>query len=84
VNKTVVPNGKPVRNRVVKGVRRVEFQPSTRIEDVELDPEVVPQLCANITMVAMRYKKKNAIHNTGHASHAIMSTIKLPRGVAKG
>jgi hypothetical protein len=63
-------------------VRMSKFQPSTGMGEVELDPVAVSQLRAYITTVAHLYKNNNAFHNFEHASHVVMSTVKLLKRVA--
>jgi hypothetical protein len=63
-------------------VRIVEFQPDVGTGEVDLDPMVVSQLRTYITTVAHLYRNSKAFHNFEHASHVIMSTVKLLQRVA--
>jgi hypothetical protein len=71
-----------VRNQVVAIVRMPKFKPDTPTREVEIDPFVVSQLRMYITKVANLYRNDNAFHNFEHASHVIMSTVKLLQRVA--
>jgi 3'5'-cyclic nucleotide phosphodiesterase/Adenylate and Guanylate cyclase catalytic domain len=83
VNEIVFPDGSSVRSQVVAAVTMPEFQPSTvATREVDLDPDVVSQLRMYITTVANLYRNNNAFHNFEHASHVIMSTVKLLQGIA--
>jgi hypothetical protein len=82
VNESFLPDGASVRSQVVATVRMPEFHRVTETGDVELDPVVVSQLRMYITTVANLYRNKNAFHNFEHASHVIMSTVKLLQRVA--
>jgi hypothetical protein len=82
VNESVIPDGESVRNQVVATIRMPEFQTVTYNKDAELDPAVVFQLRKYITTVAHLYRNNNAFHNFEHASHVVMSTVKLLHRVA--
>jgi hypothetical protein len=73
----LLQDGASVRDQIVASVRMPEFQPGPATTEVELDPVVVSQLRMYITTVANLYSSNNAFHNFEHASHVIMSTIKL-------
>jgi hypothetical protein len=78
----LLQDGASVRDQIVASVRMPEFQPGPAIQEVELDPVVVSQLRMYITTVANLYSSNNSFHNFEHASHVIMSTIKLLQRVA--
>jgi hypothetical protein len=59
-----------------------EFQPCVGTGEVDLDPMVMSQRRTYITTVAHFYRNSNAFHNFEHASHVIMSTVKLLQRVA--
>jgi hypothetical protein len=82
VNETILPEGSSVRDQVVAAVKMPEFQPSTETREVDLTSGVVSQLRTYITSVANLYKNNNSFHNFEHASHVIMSTVKLLQRVA--
>jgi hypothetical protein len=82
VNETIIPDGTSVRNNFVAAVRMAEFQPCVGTWEVDLDPMVMSQLRTYITTVAHLYRNSNAFHNFEHASHVIMSTVKLLQRVA--
>jgi hypothetical protein len=82
VNETIIPDGTSVRNNFVAAVRMADFQPCVGTGEVDLDPMVVSQLRTYITTVAHLYRNSNAFHNFEHASHVIMSTVKLLQRVA--
>ncbi|KAG7359286.1 adenylate and guanylate cyclase catalytic domain containing protein [Nitzschia inconspicua] len=82
VDTVIIPDGSSVRDQAVASVRMPEFEPASVMEDFELDSEVVAQLRMYITTVANLYRSSNPFHNFEHASHVIMSTIKLLQRVA--
>jgi hypothetical protein len=49
---------------------------------VRLDSEVTDQLRGYISAIAEMYHSKNGFHNFDHASHVIMSTVKLLQRIA--
>jgi 3'5'-cyclic nucleotide phosphodiesterase len=82
VNEHIVPDGTSVRKQVVASVKMPEYQPCTRTGPMDLDPVVLSELRMYITTVANLYRNNNAFHNFEHASHVIMSTVKLLQRVA--
>jgi hypothetical protein len=74
--------GSSIRNQVVATVRMPKFKPDNQTREVELDPGAVSQLRMYIAKVANLYRNENAFHNFEHASHVIMSTVKLLQRVA--
>lgn len=48
----------------------------------QLDPKVVTQLRDYVTKIASFYHADNGFHNFAHASHVIMSTVKLLQRIA--
>jgi hypothetical protein len=49
---------------------------------VKLNSDVINQLRSYITAIAEMYHSKNGFHNFDHASHVIMSTVKLLQRIA--
>jgi hypothetical protein len=82
VTEAIVREGASVRDQVVVAVKMPEFKAITGTGDAELDPVVVSQLRAYITTMAHLYRNNNAFHNFEHASHVIMSTVKLLQRIA--
>jgi hypothetical protein len=82
VNESILGDGASVRDHVVATVQMPDFQPAIGSGEVEVDPVVVCQLRMYITTVANLYRSNNAFHNFEHASHVIMSTVKLLQRVA--
>jgi hypothetical protein len=82
VNESTLREGASIRDQIVATIRMPEFQPGTTTGEVELDRVVVSQLRLYITTVANLYNSNNAFHNFEHASHVIMSTVKLLQRVA--
>ncbi|KAG7355294.1 adenylate and guanylate cyclase catalytic domain containing protein [Nitzschia inconspicua] len=78
----IIPEGSSVRDQVVGFVRMPEFEPASEMGNFELETDVVAQLRMYITTVANLYRSNNPFHNFEHASHVIMSTIKLLQRVA--
>lgn len=74
----ILPQGISVRDQAVPTVLiPPAFEASPPSKQIELDPEVREQLRAYITAIAYLYNSTNAFHNFEHASHVIMSTVKL-------
>jgi hypothetical protein len=77
LNERILPDGATARDQIAATIRMPEFQPGPACGDVQLHPVVVSQLRMYITTVANLYSSNNAFHNFEHASHVIMSTVKL-------
>jgi class 3 adenylate cyclase len=84
VKEDVVPEGKSVRDSAVPSLKMPGFNTANcRLQgSAELSSEVKYELNLFITAVADLYTSSNAFHNFDHASHVIMSTVKLLQRVA--
>jgi Adenylate and Guanylate cyclase catalytic domain/3'5'-cyclic nucleotide phosphodiesterase len=76
VEEQILANGASPRDKIVPSVRMPGFKVDT-VNQVDLGPEVTSQLRNYITSIANLYNSANAFHNFEHASHVIMSTLKL-------
>jgi len=86
-------HGKVVRDEVVETINMPTYNATTaaaataafqtiRGSPKKLDTKVIAQLRDYITQIANYYHADNGFHNFQHASHVIMSTIKLLQRVA--
>lgn len=83
--------GKHVRDEVVEAISMPSYNDQTSslassqkidTSNVKLDVKVVKQLREYITKIASYYHSENGFHNFQHASHVIMSTVKLLQRIA--
>ena len=73
-------NGGTVLDEVQEIITLPDFDEKTAVEvdpeTIELDPDVVSELREFVQCIAMLYKN-NPFHNFEHASHVVMSSMKL-------
>lgn len=75
---------KNIRDEVVETISMPDYS-STAIEakmNFKVDPKAIKQLRQYITQIASFYHAENHFHNFEHASHVIMSTVKLLQRIA--
>merc|ERR1712183_1245469 len=84
VVESISRKGKLVRDEVVETINmpgdNAAFTATQSFK--KLDSKVITQLREYITKIAIFYHADNGFHNFQHASHVIMSTIKLFQRVA--
>jgi len=75
---------KNVRDEVVETIQMPEYSSvySRSSRTFSVSPEAIQQLRAYITRIASFYHSDNDFHNFEHASHVIMSTVKLLQRIA--
>ena len=73
-----------VRDEVVETILMPDYSSTTILNNdtVNLDPKVIKQLRDYITQISNFYHVDNGFHNFEHASHVIMSTVKLLQRIA--
>jgi len=81
---SVDKKAKHVRDEVVETINMPNYSSTTipNAKNSKLDPKVIVQLRDYITQIANFYHADNGFHNFEHASHVIMSTVKLLQRIA--
>lgn len=82
--KFVAKKEKHIRDEVVEAISMPTYTSSAvpSITNFEIDPQIAKQLRDYITRIAICYSADNDFHNFEHASHVIMSTVKLLQRIA--
>mmetsp|Transcript_26271 Transcript_26271/g.56364 ORF Transcript_26271/g.56364 Transcript_26271/m.56364 type:complete len:378 (+) Transcript_26271:947-2080(+) len=76
---------KHVRDEVVETIQMPDYRSTTTPTNEtlkKLDPDVLTQLRDYIIQIARLYDVDNGFHNFEHASHVVMSTVKLLQRIA--
>ena len=80
------PRGQHIRDEVAETIDMPSYNAYTAAPNTPssntLDSDVTKQLREFITKIAMYYHSDNGFHNFAHASHVIMSTVKLLQRIA--
>jgi len=84
VIKSVSGHKKYIRDEVVETIVMPDYSSTTvrSIRTFNIDPKAIMQLRDFITQIANFYHAENDFHNFEHASHVIMSTVKLLQRIA--
>merc|ERR1711906_65880 len=86
---SVSPKGTHVRDEVVETITMPAYNAASTNQSyrggdgsAKLNPKAVSQLRDYVTKIASYYHADNGFHNFQHASHVIMSTVKLLQRIA--